>query len=186
MAIPGSDLNLVYLSSRAAGYKPILKVLLTQDRLPFGLMKVHLMVAVMGRQFQKSFPAFPDLSYTFIWDKTDAYNQKVFGLAEAVGEFPLWSGPLKMLCKQKFAVRRPRALNLGWTFRDWFLLVFQLKIIWLGTALVTMSNKDVAVGVKSSNPSVLHFLKANAFSADLFVLHLWYFSSCARMKILHM
>ena len=88
MAIPGSDLNLVYLSSRAAGYKPILKVLLTQDRLPFGLMKVHLMVAVMGRQFQKSFPAFPDLSYTFIWDKTDAYNQKVFGLAEAVGELP--------------------------------------------------------------------------------------------------
>ncbi|XP_035525860.1 teneurin-3 [Morone saxatilis] len=84
VAIPGSDLNLVYLSSRAAGYKPILKVLLTQERLPFGLMKVHLMVAVMGRQFQKSFPAFPDLSYTFIWDKTDAYNQKVFGLAEAV------------------------------------------------------------------------------------------------------
>lgn len=89
VAIPGSDLNLVYLSSRAAGYKPILKVLLTQDRLSFGLMKVHLMVAVMGRQFQKSFPAFPDLSYTFIWDKTDAYNQKVFGLAEAVGEFLL-------------------------------------------------------------------------------------------------
>lgn len=95
MAIPGSDLNLVYLSSRAAGYKPILKVLLTQDRLPFGLMKVHLMVAVMGRQLQKSFPAFPDLSYTFIWDKTDAYNQKVFGLAEAVGESPA----AKMLCE---------------------------------------------------------------------------------------
>uniref|UniRef100_A0A8C6TY83 Si:dkey-237h12.3 n=1 Tax=Neogobius melanostomus TaxID=47308 RepID=A0A8C6TY83_9GOBI len=84
VAIPGSDLNLVYLSSRAAGYKPILKVLLTQERLPFGLMKVHLMVAVMGRQFQKSFPAFPDLSYTFIWDKTDAYGQQVYGLAQAV------------------------------------------------------------------------------------------------------
>ncbi|KAM8848733.1 teneurin-3 isoform 2-T2 [Synchiropus picturatus] len=84
VAIPGCDLNLVYLSSRATGYKPILKVLLTPERLPFGLMKVHLMVAVMGRQFQKSFPAFADLSYTFIWDKTDAYNQKVFGLAEAV------------------------------------------------------------------------------------------------------
>ncbi|XP_061644643.1 teneurin-3 isoform X5 [Phyllopteryx taeniolatus] len=84
VAIPGSDLNLVYLSSRASGYKPILKVLLTQDRLPFGLMKAHLMVAVMGRQLQKSFPAFPDLSYTFIWDKTDAYGQKVYGLAEAV------------------------------------------------------------------------------------------------------
>ncbi|KAG7255307.1 hypothetical protein CRUP_020193 [Coryphaenoides rupestris] len=84
VAIPGSDLNLVYLSSRASGYKPVLKILLTQERLPFGLMKVHLMVAIMGRQFQKSFPAFPNLSYTFIWDKTDAYNQKVYGLAEAM------------------------------------------------------------------------------------------------------
>ncbi|XP_062332162.1 teneurin-3 isoform X4 [Osmerus eperlanus] len=84
VAIPGSDLDLVYLSSRAPGYKPIVKILLTQERLPFGLMKVHLMVAVMGRQFQKSFPAFPDLSYTFIWDKTDAYNQKVYGLSVAV------------------------------------------------------------------------------------------------------
>ncbi|CAL8354637.1 unnamed protein product [Merluccius merluccius] len=84
VSIPGSELNLVFLSSRAAGYKPLLKVLLTQERLPFGLMKIHLMVAVMGRQFQKSFPAFPDLSYTFIWDKTDAYDQKVYGLAEAM------------------------------------------------------------------------------------------------------
>lgn len=122
MAIPGSDLNLVYLSSRAAGYKPILKVLLTQDRLPFGLMKVHLMVAVMGRQFQKSFPAFPDLSYTFIWDKTDAYNQKVFGLAEAVGELPtvrLTSEDVR--CERRFTVRYLRylqAMNLSSTFED--------------------------------------------------------------------
>lgn len=109
VAIPGSDLNLVYLSSRAAGYKPILKVLLTQDRLPFGLMKVHLMVAVMGRQFQKSFPAFPDLSYTFIWDKTDAYNQKVFGLAEAVGEFLLRGCRLQALCKPRVLPSETRA-----------------------------------------------------------------------------
>ncbi|KAJ8407439.1 hypothetical protein AAFF_G00272960 [Aldrovandia affinis] len=83
-AIPGSDLNLLYLSSRAAGYKPILKVTMTQANIPFNLMKVHLMVAVVGRLFQKWFPASPNLSYTFIWDKTDAYNQKVYGLSEAV------------------------------------------------------------------------------------------------------
>lgn len=106
MAIPGSDLNLVYLSSRTSGYKPILKVLMTQERLPFGLMKVHLMVAVMGRLFQKSLPAFPDLSYTFVWDKTDAYNQKVYGLSEAVGEFPptLNHSCLKMLCEHHMTV----------------------------------------------------------------------------------
>ncbi|KAJ8416553.1 hypothetical protein AAFF_G00358410 [Aldrovandia affinis] len=83
-AIPGSDLNLFYLSSRAAGYKPILKVTMTQANIPFNLMKVHLMVAVVGRLFQKWFPASPNLSYTFIWDKTDAYNQRVYGLSEAV------------------------------------------------------------------------------------------------------
>uniref|UniRef100_A0A8C7NSL3 Teneurin-3 n=1 Tax=Oncorhynchus mykiss TaxID=8022 RepID=A0A8C7NSL3_ONCMY len=83
-SIPGSDLNLLYLSSRAAGYKPVLKVTMTQASVPFNLMKVHLMVAVVGRLFQKWFPAQPNLSYTFIWDKTDAYNQKVYGLSEAV------------------------------------------------------------------------------------------------------
>ncbi|XP_014902034.1 teneurin-3 isoform X3 [Poecilia latipinna] len=83
-SIPGSDLNLVYLSSRAAGYKPVLKVSMTQSSIPFNLMKVHLMVAVVGRLFQKWFPAQPNLSYTFIWDKTDAYGQRVFGLSEAV------------------------------------------------------------------------------------------------------
>ncbi|CDQ91362.1 unnamed protein product [Oncorhynchus mykiss] len=86
-SIPGSDLNLLYLGSRAAGYKPVLKVTMTQASVPFNLMKVHLMVAVVGRLFQKWFPAQPNLSYTFIWDKTDAYNQKVYGLSEAVGEY---------------------------------------------------------------------------------------------------
>ncbi|KPP67411.1 teneurin-3-like [Scleropages formosus] len=85
--IPGSDLHLIYLSSRAAGYKAVLKVTMTQATIPFNLMKVHLLVAVVGRLFQKWFPASPNLSYTFIWDKTDAYNQKVYGLSEAVGEF---------------------------------------------------------------------------------------------------
>ncbi|XP_031415980.1 teneurin-3 isoform X6 [Clupea harengus] len=83
-AIPGSDLNLMYLSSRAGGYKPVLKVTMTQATVPFNLMKVHLMVAVVGRLFQKWFPAQPNLSFTFIWDKTDAYNQKVYGMSEAV------------------------------------------------------------------------------------------------------
>ncbi|KAK9398970.1 teneurin-4 [Crotalus adamanteus] len=83
-AIPGTDLKLSYLSSRAAGYKSVLKITMTQSVIPFNLMKVHLMVAVVGRLFQKWFPASPNLAYTFIWDKTDAYNQKVYGLSEAV------------------------------------------------------------------------------------------------------
>ncbi|XP_028815540.1 teneurin-3 isoform X2 [Denticeps clupeoides] len=83
-AIPGSDLNLVYLSSRASGYKPVLKVIMTQTGVPFGLSKVHLILALEGKLFQKWFPASPNLSYTLVWDKTDAYGQKVYGLARAV------------------------------------------------------------------------------------------------------
>lgn len=50
-------------------------------------MKVHLMVAVEGRLFRKWFPASPNLSYDFVWDKADVYSQKVYGLSEAFGEW---------------------------------------------------------------------------------------------------
>lgn len=59
---------------------------MTESVVPFGLAKVHLMVAVEGRTFQKEFPASPRLSFTFVWDKTDAYGQKVYGVAQAAGE----------------------------------------------------------------------------------------------------
>lgn len=39
--IPGSDLKMTYLSSRASGYKPVLKVAMTQSSVPFNLMKVR-------------------------------------------------------------------------------------------------------------------------------------------------
>lgn len=50
------------------------------------LLKVHLMVAVEGHLFQKWFHASPNMSYSYIWDKTDAYGQRVYGLSEAVGK----------------------------------------------------------------------------------------------------
>ncbi|XP_026714246.1 teneurin-2 isoform X9 [Athene cunicularia] len=82
--IPGSSIKLSYLSSRTAGYKSLLKITMTQSLVPLNLIKVHLMVAVEGHLFQKSFQASPNLAYTFIWDKTDAYGQKVYGLSDAV------------------------------------------------------------------------------------------------------
>lgn len=84
--IPGSDIKFSYLSSRTAGYKSVLRVTLTHSTIPFNLMKVHLMVAVEGRLFRKWFPAAPNLSYDFVWDKADVYSQKVYGLSEAFGK----------------------------------------------------------------------------------------------------
>lgn len=59
------------------------------------------MVAVEGRLFRKWFAAAPDLSYYFIWDKTDVYSQKVYGLSEAFGKMlrlclERWSSNLKI------------------------------------------------------------------------------------------
>ncbi|KAL2089213.1 hypothetical protein ACEWY4_016112 [Coilia grayii] len=83
-AIVGSELKLVYVSSRTSGYRPTLKVTLTQVVVPFGLSKVHLILSVEGRMLHKWFPASPNLSYTLLWDRTDAYGQKVYGLGKAV------------------------------------------------------------------------------------------------------
>lgn len=90
--LPGSNVKLRYLSSRTAGYKSLLKITMTQSTVPLNLIRVHLMVAVEGHLFQKSFQASPNLAYTFIWDKTDAYGQRVYGLSDAVGT--CWSPPL--------------------------------------------------------------------------------------------
>ncbi|CAK7312556.1 TENM1 [Vulpes lagopus] len=82
--IPSSFVRLSYLSSRTPGYKTLLRILLTHSTIPIGMIKVHLTVAVEGRLTQKWFPAAVNLIYTFAWNKTDIYGQKVWGLAEAL------------------------------------------------------------------------------------------------------
>uniref|UniRef100_A0A2K5EJE4 Teneurin-1 n=1 Tax=Aotus nancymaae TaxID=37293 RepID=A0A2K5EJE4_AOTNA len=82
--IPSSFVRLSYLSSRTPGYKTLLRILLTHSTIPVGMIKVHLTVAVEGRLTQKWFPAATNLVYTFAWNKTDIYGQKVWGLAEAL------------------------------------------------------------------------------------------------------
>ncbi|NXA45903.1 TEN1 protein, partial [Nothocercus julius] len=82
--IPSSFVKLSYLSSRTPGYKTLLRIILTHTAIPPGMTKVHLIVAVEGRLLQKWFPAAANLVYTFAWNKTDIYGQKVSGLAEAM------------------------------------------------------------------------------------------------------
>uniref|UniRef100_G1RYU5 Teneurin-1 n=1 Tax=Nomascus leucogenys TaxID=61853 RepID=G1RYU5_NOMLE len=77
--IPSSFVRLSYLSSRTPGYKTLLRILLTHSTIPVGMIKVHLTVAVEGRLTQKWFPAAINLVYTFAWNKTDIYGQKVWG-----------------------------------------------------------------------------------------------------------
>lgn len=85
MEIPGTSLKLCYLSSRTSGYLSPLRVIMTPAIVPLSLAKVHLTVAVEGHLLQKWFHASPNLAYTYIWDKTDAYKQRVYGITEALG-----------------------------------------------------------------------------------------------------
>lgn len=92
------------------------------------------MVAVVGRLFQKWFPAQPNLSYTFIWDKTDAYGQRVFGLSEAVGGFlpslqnnkKIPSSRLRFICTALNHLRRwsPEPLAALRPTSDWNFMNF--------------------------------------------------------------
>ncbi|XP_077396802.1 teneurin-4 isoform X4 [Festucalex cinctus] len=138
VAIPGTDMKLGYLSSRTAGYKSILRVTLTHVAIPFNLMKVHLMVAVEGRLFRKWFPAGPNLLYDFVWDKTDVYSQKVYGLSEAfvsVG-FEYESCPELILWEKRTAVLQgyeSSASKLGgWTVDKHHALNIQSGILHMG------------------------------------------------------
>uniref|UniRef100_A0A8B9HGU9 Teneurin-2 n=1 Tax=Astyanax mexicanus TaxID=7994 RepID=A0A8B9HGU9_ASTMX len=116
--IPGTSLNLCYLSSRASGYHALLKVTMTPALVPLSLAKVHLMVAVEGHLFQKWFHASPNLAYTYIWDKTDAYKQRVYGLSEAVVSvgYEYETCPSQILWEKRTAVLQGYELspsNLG-------------------------------------------------------------------------
>uniref|UniRef100_A0A8C5EP65 Teneurin-4 n=1 Tax=Gouania willdenowi TaxID=441366 RepID=A0A8C5EP65_GOUWI len=136
--IPGTEMTLGYLSSRSAGYKSILRLTLTHSTIPFNLMKVHLMVAVEGRLFRKWFPAAPNLAYDFVWDKTDVYSQKVYGLSEAfvsVG-FEYESCPDLILWEKRTAVLQgyeTTASKLGgWTISNHHALNIQSGILHKG------------------------------------------------------
>jgi len=85
--IPDTKIYLTYISSRAVGYMSSFVVVLTSQRPPVDLMFVHVRVVVKGVETRQVLVARPSLTYTFLWNRQNAYNQKVYGLATAVGTF---------------------------------------------------------------------------------------------------
>uniref|UniRef100_A0A8D0DGZ8 Teneurin transmembrane protein 1 n=1 Tax=Sander lucioperca TaxID=283035 RepID=A0A8D0DGZ8_SANLU len=89
VSIPGAFLKLSYLSTRAAGYLSLLRILLTPPSplspisLLGGLSKVHVRASVQGRLYQRWYPAGPGLVHRLVWNKTDVYGQEVWGLTYA-------------------------------------------------------------------------------------------------------
>ncbi|XP_066592793.1 teneurin-a [Prorops nasuta] len=83
IAIPDSNLHLMYQSSQAAGYLSTVRMQLTGPFIPKSLTHVHVHVEIEGSVHTKTYEADPNLTHTFAWSKRNVYKQKVYGIAQA-------------------------------------------------------------------------------------------------------
>ncbi|XP_065347700.1 teneurin-m isoform X4 [Cloeon dipterum] len=84
LRIPGTGLNLVYHSSRAAGYLSTIQLQLTPGKVPASLKLVHLRITIEGILFEKTFEADPDIKFTYAWNRLNVYRQRVYGVTTAM------------------------------------------------------------------------------------------------------
>ncbi|XP_074032255.1 teneurin-a transmembrane protein isoform X2 [Leptinotarsa decemlineata] len=83
IAIPGSDLHILYQSSQATGYLSTIYMKLTGPTIPESLTHVYIRVEVEGSLHTKTYEADPNLTHTFAWSKRNIYKQKVYGIVQA-------------------------------------------------------------------------------------------------------
>ncbi|XP_041973220.1 teneurin-m isoform X2 [Aricia agestis] len=82
--IAGTGLNLVYHSSRAAGYLSTIQLQLTPEKVPPTLALIHLRITIEGILFQKVFEADPVIKFTYPWNRLNIYRQRVYGVTTAL------------------------------------------------------------------------------------------------------
>nr|XP_037870967.1 teneurin-m isoform X8 [Bombyx mori] len=84
LQIPGTGLNLVYHSSRAAGYLSTIQLQLTPEIVPPTLALIHLRITIEGILFEKTFEADPIIKFTYSWNRLNVYRQRVYGVTTAL------------------------------------------------------------------------------------------------------
>lgn len=84
LQIPGTGLNLVYHSSRAAGYLSTIQLQLTPEVIPPTLNLIHLRITIEGILFEKIFEADPIIKFTYAWNRLNVYRQRVYGVTTAM------------------------------------------------------------------------------------------------------
>lgn len=87
LSIPGTNLHLVYHSSRMGGYLSTIQLRLTPDEVPPSLRFIHLKISIEGILFEKVFEAAAAIKFTYSWDRRNIYRQKVYGAATATGKY---------------------------------------------------------------------------------------------------
>lgn len=82
--IPGTGLNLIYHSSRSAGYLSTIQLQLTPETIAPTLKLIHLRITIEGILFEKTFEADPVIKYTYAWNRLNVYRQNVYGVTTAL------------------------------------------------------------------------------------------------------
>ncbi|XP_072158624.1 teneurin-m isoform X3 [Bemisia tabaci] len=82
--IPGTGLNLIYHSSRSAGYLSTIQLQLTPETIPDTLQLIHLRITIEGILFEKTFEADPGIKFTYAWNRLNVYRQRVYGVTTAL------------------------------------------------------------------------------------------------------
>lgn len=82
--IPGTGLNLIYHSSRSAGYLSTIQLQLTPETISPTLKLIHLRITIEGILFEKTFEADPVIKYTYAWNRLNVYRQNVYGVTTAL------------------------------------------------------------------------------------------------------
>lgn len=111
--IPGTNVHLVYRSSSSSGYMSTLIIKMTGPVVPRDMAFVWLKIQIEGLKYEKQFEADPLLVYKFAWDRRNAYNQKVFGVVTAIGEF--LETVFVVLCSQNLEV----LMDVCWDEMGW-------------------------------------------------------------------
>jgi hypothetical protein len=83
LSIAETNYKLVYTSTQAAGFSSTIFMLLTKSQIPDTLKHVHLKISVEGVLHKQTLDAYASLSYEFAWDRRNAYEQRVYGVAFA-------------------------------------------------------------------------------------------------------
>lgn len=75
----------MHRSSRVKGFKSSLLVLILGKRVPPKLKEIRLKIDVAGQNISRRLEPDAFLTYTFHWDRLNAYNRFMYGLAALKG-----------------------------------------------------------------------------------------------------
>lgn len=83
IALSEPNLKLVYSSNLVQGFSSSVFIQLTGDQIPDELQIIQLEIMIEGVLHSEKFDAYPNLKYEYSWDRRNAYEQRVYGMAIA-------------------------------------------------------------------------------------------------------